>query len=167
MEKTLNIPDTDKPRMVIIGGGFAGVSIAKELVTRKDFQIVLIDRQNYHTFQPLLYQVSTSSLEPESIAYPLHKIVKKGKNTFFRMAEVLSVDTSKKEITTSIGSIAYTYLVIATGARTNFFGNKTIEQNAMRMKSVPQALKLRSLMLENLEQAVKMVSLYNHATSPK
>ncbi|RKR12885.1 NADH dehydrogenase [Maribacter vaceletii] len=154
MDKTLNIPKTKKPRVIIIGGGFGGVSIAKELVTRKDFQIVLIDRQNYHTFQPLLYQVSTSSLEPESIAYPLRKIVKRGKNTFFRMAEVLEVDTSKQEIKTNIGSINYDYLVIATGARTNFFGNKAIEQNAMRMKSVPQALKLRSLMLENLEQAV-------------
>ncbi len=154
MDLTLNIPDTTKPRVVIVGGGFAGVSIAKELVTREDFQIVLLDRQNYHTFQPLLYQVSTSSLEPESIAYPLRKIVKRGKNTFFRMAEVLSVDALKKEVKTNIGDIKFDYLVIATGARTNFFGNKTIERNAMRMKSVPQALKLRSLMLENLEQAV-------------
>ncbi len=154
MAPTLNIPDTEKPRVVIIGGGFGGVSIAKGLVNRKDFQIVLLDRQNYHTFQPLLYQVSTSSLEPESIAYPLRKIVKKGKNTFFRMAEVASIDTDKKAIFTNIGNINYDYLVIATGARTNFFGNKVIQQNAMRMKSVPQALKLRSLMLENLEQAV-------------
>ncbi len=154
MEKTLNIPDTEKSRVVIVGGGFGGVSIAKELVERKDFQIVLLDRQNYHTFQPLLYQVSTSSLEPESIAYPLRKIVKKGKNTFFRMANVLNVDTTKKAVTTNIGTITYDYLIIATGARTNFFGNQTIQENAMRMKSVPQALKLRSLMLENLEQAV-------------
>ncbi len=154
MEKTLNIPDTKEPRVVIVGGGFGGVSIAKELVERNDFQIVLLDRQNYHTFQPLLYQVSTSSLEPESIAYPLRKIVKKGKNTFFRMANVLNVNTDSKEVETNIGTITYDYLVIATGARTNFFGNRTIEQNAMRMKSVPQALKLRSLMLENLEQAV-------------
>ncbi|WP_010522003.1 NAD(P)/FAD-dependent oxidoreductase [Aquimarina agarivorans] len=154
MDLTLNIPNTTKPRVVIIGGGFGGVSITKELVTRKDFQIVLLDRQNYHTFQPLLYQVSTSSLEPESIAYPFRKIVKKGKNTFFRMAEVSNVDPVKKEVFTNIGSITYDFLVIATGARTNFFGNKTIEQNAMRMKSVPQALKLRSLMFENLEQAV-------------
>lgn len=154
MENTLNIPKTEKPRVVIVGGGFGGVAIAKELVERKDFQIVLLDRQNYHTFQPLLYQVSTSSLEPESIAYPLRKIVKKGKNTFFRMANVLNVNPTDKEVETNIGTISYDYLVIATGARTNFFGNKTIQDNAMRMKSVPQALKLRSLMLENLEQAV-------------
>lgn len=154
MEATLNIPNTTQPRVVIVGGGFGGVAIAKELVERKDFQIVLLDRQNYHTFQPLLYQVSTSSLEPESIAYPLRKIVKKGKNTFFRMANVLNVNTEQKEVETNIGVIPYDYLVIATGARTNFFGNQTIQDNAMRMKSVPQALKLRSLMLENLEQAV-------------
>ncbi len=154
MEVTLNIPNTNKPRLIIIGGGFGGVSIAKELVTKQDFQIVLLDRHNYHTFQPLLYQVSTSSLEPGAIAYPLRKIVKKGKDTFFRMAEVLQIHTDQKEVVTTKGTITYDYLVIATGARTNFFGNKTIEKNAMRMKSVPQALKLRSLMLENLEQAV-------------
>jgi len=106
------------------------------------------------TFQPLLYQVSTSSLEPDSIAYPLRKIIKKGKNAFFRMAEVSSIDPKEKKVNTNIGSITYDYLVIATGAKTNFFGNKTIENNAMRMKNLPQALNLRSLMLENLEQAV-------------
>ena len=150
----MNIPDTKKPRVVIIGGGFAGVAIAKDLVKHKDFQIVLLDRQNYHTFQPLLYQVSTSSLEPDSIAYPLRKIVKRGKNTFFRMAEVKKIDPNSKSVFTSIGNINYDYLVIATGAKTNFFGNAIIEKNAMRMKSLPQALNLRSLMLENLEQAV-------------
>ncbi len=150
----MNIPDTDLPRVVIIGGGFAGVAIAKKLVAYKNFQIVLLDRQNYHTFQPLLYQVSIASLEPGSIAYPLRKIVKRGKNTFFRMAEVNQIEPNTKEVKTNIGTIGYDYLVIATGAKTNFFGNKVIEKNAMRMKSLPQALNLRSLMLENLEQAV-------------
>jgi len=150
----MNISDSKLPRVVIIGGGFAGVAIAKNLVQHKNFQIVLLDRQNYHTFQPLLYQVSTASLEAGSIAYPLRKIIKKGKNTFFRMAEVNQINPDKKEIDTSIGNISYDYLVIATGAKTNFFGNKTIEKNAMRMKSLPQALNLRSLMLENFEQAV-------------
>jgi len=124
----MNIPDTDLPRVVIIGGGFAGVAIAKNLVKHKNFQIVLLDRQNYHTFQPLMYQVSTASLEPGSIAYPLRKIVKRGKNTFFRMAEVHQIYPDKKEVDTSIGSISYDYLVIATGAKTNFFGNKVIEK---------------------------------------
>ncbi len=149
----MNIPYTNLPRLVIIGGGFAGVSIAKNMI-KQDVQLVLLDRNNYHTFQPLLYQVSTSSLEPDSIAYPLRKIVKKGKNTFFRMTEVDSIDPETKTVHTAIGSITYDYLVIATGARTNFFGNQTVEKNAMRMKNLPQALNLRSLMLENLEQAV-------------
>ncbi|WP_299899609.1 NAD(P)/FAD-dependent oxidoreductase [uncultured Aquimarina sp.] len=149
----MNIPYTNLPRLVIIGGGFAGVALARKMV-KENVQLVLLDRHNYHTFQPLLYQVSTSSLEPDSIAYPLRKIVKRGKNTYFRMTEVTSIDPGNKEVHTSIGSITYDYLVIATGARTNFFGNQTIEQNSMRMKNLPQALNLRSLMLENLEQAV-------------
>jgi len=149
----MNIPYTNLPRLVIIGGGFAGVALARKMV-KENVQLVLLDRHNYHTFQPLLYQVSTSSLEPDSIAYPLRKIVKRGKNTYFRMTEVNAIDPQKKEVHTSIGMITYDYLVIATGARTNFFGNKTIEKNAMRMKNLPQALNLRSLMLENLEQAV-------------
>jgi len=149
----MNIPDSDLPRVVVIGGGFAGVNLAKTLAN-KQVQVVLLDRHNYHTFQPLLYQVSTSSLEPDSIAYPLRKIVKRGKNTFFRMAEVSSVDPEEKKVHTNIGSVTYDYLVIATGAKTNFFGNKNIESNAMRMKNLPQSLNLRSLMLENLEQAV-------------
>ncbi|KAA1244291.1 NAD(P)/FAD-dependent oxidoreductase [Aquimarina sp. RZ0] len=149
----MNIPFSNLPRLVIIGGGFAGVALARKMV-KEDVQLILLDRHNYHTFQPLLYQVSTSSLEPDSIAYPLRKIVKRGKNTFFRMTEVTSVDPENKKVHTSIGSITYDYLVIATGARTNFFGNTNIENNAMRMKNLPQALNLRSLMLENLEQAV-------------
>ncbi|WP_025740086.1 NAD(P)/FAD-dependent oxidoreductase [Aquimarina pacifica] len=149
----MNIPFTNLPRLVIIGGGFAGVALARKMI-KEDVQLVVLDRHNYHTFQPLLYQVSTSSLEPDSIAYPLRKIVKRGKNTFFRMAEVLSIDPDTQKVSTNIGDISYDYLVIATGARTNFFGNKTIEHNAMRMKNLPQALNLRSLMLENLEQAV-------------
>ncbi|MDY8137381.1 NAD(P)/FAD-dependent oxidoreductase [Aquimarina sp. 2201CG5-10] len=149
----MNIPSSNLPRLVIIGGGFGGVSLARKMI-KEEVQLVLLDRHNYHTFQPLLYQVSTSSLEPDSIAYPLRKIIKKGKNAYFRMAEVASIDPDDQKIHTNIGSISYDYLVIATGARTNFFGNTAIENNAMRMKNLPQALNLRSLMLENLEQAV-------------
>ncbi|WP_062058726.1 NAD(P)/FAD-dependent oxidoreductase [Aquimarina longa] len=149
----MNIPHTNLSRLVVIGGGFAGVALARKMV-KEDVQLILLDRHNYHTFQPLLYQVSTSSLEPDSIAYPLRKIVKRGKNTFFRMAEVESIDPDTKQVHTTIGNISYDYLVIATGARTNFFGNASIKSNAMRMKNLPQALNLRSLMLENLEQAV-------------
>lgn len=148
----MNIPDSDLPRIVIVGGGFAGVSLAKSLANKK-VQVVLLDKHNYHTFQPLLYQVSTAGLEPDSIAYPLRKIIKNHKNSFFRLAEVKTIDPESMQIETNIGSLNYDYLVLATGTKTNFFGNKTIEDNSMPMKKVPQALNIRSLMLQNFEKA--------------
>lgn len=148
----MNIPKSNLPRVVIIGGGFAGINLAKTLAN-KNIQVVLIDKHNYHTFQPLLYQVSSSGLEPDSIAYPLRKIIKKHKTSFFRLAEVEEILPDKKEILTSIGIIAYDYLVIATGTKTNYFGNKAIENNSMPMKTVPQALNIRSLILQNFEKA--------------
>ncbi|RXG23368.1 NAD(P)/FAD-dependent oxidoreductase [Leeuwenhoekiella aequorea] len=148
----MNIPKTQKSRIVIIGGGFGGINLIKNL-KKTDYQIVLLDKRNFHTFQPLLYQVSTSGLEPESIAYPLRKLIRNQKNMHFRLAEVDHIDTNLKKIRTDIGDLSYDYLVIATGTRTNFFGNKTIEDNAVWMKSLPQALNIRSLMFENLERA--------------
>ncbi|MCH2488758.1 MAG: NAD(P)/FAD-dependent oxidoreductase [Flavobacteriales bacterium] len=148
----MNIPETTRPRVIVIGGGFAGISLIKQL-QKEQLQIVLFDRHNYHTFQPLLYQVSTAGLEPDSIAYPLRKIFRKNKNFHFRLATVDRIHTSEKKIDTNIGSLSYDYLVIATGTRTNFFGNKTIEENSMPMKTVPQALDIRSLMLQNIEKA--------------
>ena len=149
----MNIPISEYPRVVIVGGGFAGISIAKHLLKEK-IQVVLLDRHNYHTFQPLLYQVSTSGLEPDSIAYPLRKITRHSKDGYFRLTEVQRIIPEENKIKTSIGDLAYDYLVLATGSRTNFFGNKSIEKNAMWMKTIPQALNIRSLILENLEQAV-------------
>ena len=148
----MNIPQSSFPRVVIIGGGFAGINFARK-IANKNVQVVLIDKRNYHTFQPLLYQVSSAGLEPDSIAYPLRKILKNHKNTFFRLAEVESINSEKNEITTSIGHISYDYLVIATGTKTNYFGNKSIETHGMPMKKVPQALNIRSLILQNFEQA--------------
>ena len=148
----MNIPQTQKPRVVVIGGGFAGISFIKK-IKNENVQIVLFDKNNYHTFQPLLYQVSTSGLEPDSIAYPLRKIFRKNKNFHFRLAEVEYIDKEKKEIETSIGKLTYDYLVIATGTKTNYFGNQNIEKNSMPMKTVPQALNIRSLMLQNIEKA--------------
>ncbi|MGM0636487.1 MAG: NAD(P)/FAD-dependent oxidoreductase [Bacteroidota bacterium] len=148
----MQIPKTEIPRLVIIGGGFAGISLAKKLMNKR-IQIVMLDKRNYHTFQPLLYQVSTAGLEPDSIAYPLRKILNKGKNSYFRMAEVEKVLPDKNLVHTSIGDISYDYLVIATGSKTNFFGNENVEKNAVWMKSVPQSLNLRSLILENFEEA--------------
>lgn len=149
----MNIPISENPRVVIVGGGFAGISIAKRLLKQK-LQVVLLDRHNYHTFQPLLYQVSTSGLEPDSIAYPLRKITRRSKDGYFRLAEVERILPEENKVQTSIGEISYDYLVLATGSKTNFFGNKSVEENAMWMKTIPQALNIRSLILENLEQAV-------------
>jgi NADH dehydrogenase len=148
----MNVPKTDKRRIVIIGGGFGGISLAKKL-KKLDAQVVLIDRHNYHTFQPLLYQVSTSGLEPDSIAYPIRKVLRRLTNFHFRLASVEKIDPENLEIYTDIGSLSYDYLVLATGTKTNFFGNGDIAMNAMPMKTVPQALNIRSLMLQNFERA--------------
>jgi len=148
----MNLPKTSQKRIVIIGGGFGGISLAKAL-KNIDAQVVLIDRHNYHTFQPLLYQVSTSGLEPDSIAYPIRKVLKRLKNFHFRLAQVEEINADKKEVHTNIGSLSYDYLILATGTKTNFFGNSAMEKNAMPMKTVPQALNIRSLVLQNFERA--------------
>ena len=148
----MNIPKTDKKRVVVIGGGFAGISLAKKLKDL-DVQLVLLDKQNYHTFQPLLYQVSTSGLEPDSIAYPLRKVLRKLNNFYFRWATVERIDPEQQRVITSKGDLSYDFLVLATGTKTNYFGNKDIEKYTMPMKNVPQALNIRSLMLQNFEKA--------------
>ncbi|MFX0557656.1 NAD(P)/FAD-dependent oxidoreductase [Maribacter sp. CXY002] len=149
----MNIPRSNYPRIVIIGGGFAGISLAKKL-SKQEVQVVLLDKNNYHTFQPLLYQVSTGGLEPDSIAYPLRKVLIGYDNFYFRLAEVQEINKENKKLITSIGDLSYDYLVVATGSKTNYFGNKELERNAMAMKSIPQSLNLRSLILENFEQAL-------------
>ncbi len=120
--------NTDKnfPRIVIIGGGFGGIEVAKAL-KNKEVEVLLLDRNNHHTFQPLLYQVATGTLDAPSIAFPLRKMFRKQENFNFRIAEVASIDAENKQLYTDIGPIHYDYLVIATGATTNFFGNKDIE----------------------------------------
>lgn len=150
---TIELPENSFPKVVIIGGGFGGISLAKKLRS-KEVQVIMFDRHNYHTFQPLLYQVATGGLEPDSIAYPLRKIFKNQKNFTFRVAEVLSIDPEKKLIQTSIGHTDYDFLVIATGSETNFFGNKEMEQTTMPMKTIPEALDLRSLILQHFEAAL-------------
>jgi len=149
----MNIPRSSFPRIVIIGGGFGGVALAQKL-SQKEVQVVLLDKNNYHCFQPLLYQVSTGGLEPDSIAYPLRKILIGYDNFFFRLADVQEIEVEKKSLKTSIGPVSYDYLVVATGSETNFFGNTELEKNAMVMKTIPQSLNLRSLILENFEQAL-------------
>jgi len=149
----MNIPQSSFPRIIIIGGGFAGISLAKKL-RKKEFQVVLLDKHNYHTFQPLLYQVSTGGLEPDSIAYPIRKVIHDYSNTYFRLAEVQQIDTATNLVKTNIGNLKFDYLVVATGSTTNYFGNKSIAEHSMAMKSIPQSLNLRSLILENFEQAL-------------
>ena len=150
---TLNIPTLDVPRVVIIGGGFAGLKLARNL-NSDDIQTVLLDENNYHTFQPLMYQVATAGLEPDSIAYPLRKTLKKKKRTHIRMTKVENIDFVQQKVITTIGDIRYDYLVIATGAKTNYFGNQNIEKHAMPMKSLTETLDLRSLILQNFEKAL-------------
>ena len=149
----MNIPRSSFPRIVIIGGGFAGISLAKRL-RNKNVQVVLLDKHNYHNFQPLMYQVATGGLEPDSIAYPIRKIVQEYKDFYFRLAEVREIDAENNTIYADIGELKFDYLVIATGSKTNYFGNKEIERNSMAMKTIPQSLNIRSLILENFEQAL-------------
>lgn len=144
---------TTYPQVVIIGGGFGGIELAK-MLKDKEFRVLMLDRHNYHTFQPLLYQVATGGLEADSIAFPLRKIFKNQRNFQFRNAEVTRIDPLKKVISSAIGDIAYDHLVIATGSDTNFFGSRTLEQYTMPMKTIPEALNLRSMILQNLEEAM-------------
>ncbi len=158
----------DIPTVVIAGGGFGGIQLAKGL-KNKPVKVLLLDRHNYHTFQPLLYQVATGGLEAESIAFPLRKLFKKQRNFRFRLTEVRSVDPVRQIVRTTIGDIPFDYLVLATGSDTNFFGQGQFEHHTMPMKTIPEALNIRSMILQNLEEAqvepdpVKKEGLLNFA----
>jgi NADH dehydrogenase len=147
------IADLGKPRIVVIGGGFGGLEVAKNLRGLKA-QVVLFDKFNHHTFQPLLYQVATSGLETNSIVAPFRKIFSRQNDFYFRLAEVKSVKPEENYIETSIGGVKYDYLVIATGATTNFYGMGDIEKNAAFMKNIVDATKLRNRIIRNLEYAL-------------
>ncbi|MBD2703616.1 NAD(P)/FAD-dependent oxidoreductase [Spirosoma sp. BT702] len=149
---SLNIPDTAKPRVVIIGGGFGGMNLAKSL-RNTDVQIVLFDKQNYNGFWPLLYQVATAGLEPDAIAEPFRKMFDGYEDFHYRMVRVNKIDTSAKTVTTLIGELHYDYLVIAAGSKSNFFGNADIQKYAFPLKTIPEALNVRSQFLQCFEQA--------------
>ncbi len=151
----VNIPETAQKRIVIIGAGFGGLKLAQKLVG-SGYQIVLIDKNNYHQFQPLFYQVASSGIEPSSILFPLRKIFQKQKDFYIRVAEVYSVDPEKKELKTSLDTVWYDYLVIATGVNSNFFGMKNMEEYAIPMKSVSEAMALRNRLLQSFEKAVTL-----------
>ena len=149
----INIPASNQKRIVIIGAGFGGLELAKRL-TNSAFQVVLIDKNNYHQFQPLFYQVATAGLEPSSIAFPLRKMFQKANNVFIRITTVDEVNTAEKRIETPLGALSYDYLVIAMGASTNYYGNENVARNAIPMKSVSEALYLRNHIFEDYELAL-------------
>lgn len=150
----VNIPQVEKKRVVIIGAGFAGLALAQKLAKTGAFQIVLFDKNNYHQFQPLLYQVAMAGLEPSAIAFPLRKALQRSADLYIRLAEVLEIDPTAREVLTSLGRCGYDYLVLSNGAVTNFFGNAEIERFCIPMKSVSEALYLRNRILADFEQAV-------------
>ena len=141
------------PAVVIVGGGFAGLRLVRELEGRP-FKVTLLDRHNHHCFQPLLYQVATASLSADSIAHPFRRTIAPMPNVGFRMCEVTAVDPAHNVVRTDHGEVPYDILIIATGSTTNFFGNKQVEEQAMQLKSIDQALDIRSDFLQDFEAAL-------------
>lgn len=153
-EQITNIPDKgNKKRVVIVGGGFGGLKIARKL-KGQHYQMVLLDKNNYHLFQPLLYQVATSGIEPSAISFPFRKIFKGYKDFHIRICEVQQVHPESKMITTSIGTLEYDYLIIATGCYTNYFGNNQMAKHTMSLKTTAEALHNRNQVLESFEKAL-------------
>jgi NADH dehydrogenase len=150
--KTLLKKDNNKPTIVVVGGGFAGINFVKS-VCETNSQVILIDKHNYHQFQPLLYQVAISGLEPDSIVAPIRKLFNQTKNVHYVMGELLEINQEKNCINLDIGIIEYDYLVIATGSETNFYQNTQIEHNSFGLKNINDALNIRSWILQNLEKA--------------
>lgn len=148
-----NIPKTEKKRVVIVGGGFGGLKLAQKL-KNSNFQVVLVDKNNYHQFPPLIYQVASSGIEPSSIAFPFRRLFQRRKDFYFRLAQVLSIMPEEKMIQTSIGKLSYDYLVLAAGTTTNFFGNKEIEEESIPMKTLSESMGLRNAILDNFERAL-------------
>jgi len=142
-------------RVIIIGCGFAGLKLAKMLSNKKDLEILLIDKNNYHQFQPLFYQVATAGLDASNISFPIRKIFQKAKNVRFRLAVVNEIKQAENKIVTNIGEFEYDTLVIATGATTNFFGKEILEETAFPMKSTSEALTLRNHIIDNFEDALQ------------
>ncbi len=153
MDKNYNLPVNGKERIVIIGAGFAGLKLARYL-RHSPYQVVVIDKRNFHQFQPLFYQVATSGIEPGSISFPIRKIFQKHDNLHFRQAELWSIDDRNQNVVTSFGILSYDYLVLAAGVGTNYFGSKNIEMNSLPMKSTAEAINLRNRILQSFEKAI-------------
>jgi len=153
-----NLPKLNLPKVVVVGGGFAGLKLAKEL-RNSVFQVILLDKNNYHQFQPLFYQVATAGLEPSAISFPLRKIFHSTPNVSFRMGEARKVDQKNQRLYTDIGYIDYDFLVLAMGADTNYFGSKNIEYYSSPMKTVSEALYIRNKIISNYERAITIAEV--------
>jgi NADH dehydrogenase len=141
-------------KIVIVGAGFGGLRLARKLNNKAGFEVLLIDKFNYHQFQPLFYQVATAALDASNISFPLRKAFQKSKNVRIRIEEVKQVVTAQKKIITETEEIAYDILVLALGADTNFFGNQNVASNAFPMKSTVEALQIRHRLVQNFEDAL-------------
>lgn len=151
----ITIPTNDKKRIVIVGCGFAGLMLARKL-RHSNFQVVIIDKNNYHQFQPLFYQVASAGLEPSAISFPLRKIFQKYTDFYIRKAKVIKIDAQNNELVSSVGSLHYDILILAQGAKTTYFGLDHLEQSAKSMKSVTEALDIRNSILQNFEDALSV-----------
>lgn len=153
MSFNLPVPRSGQKRVVIVGGGFAGLKVANRLA-KTDMQVVLVDRNNYHQFPPLIYQIASAGLEPSSIAFPFRKLFQRRQGVYFRKAEVRHIFHEKNIIQTSIGKLSYDHLILAAGATTNYFGNSTIAEESIPMKTLSESMGLRNALLDNFERAV-------------
>lgn len=147
---------TEKEKVVIVGAGFAGLRLAQDLINHPNYEVYLIDKQNYHQFQPLMYQVATARLEPASISFPLRKVFQKAKNVRIRITEVSEINFEDQFVSTPIGNFDYQHLVIAIGCTTNYFGNKNLQNFAYPMKTIPEAIQLRNRILQTFENALNI-----------
>jgi len=141
-----------RPRVVIVGAGFGGLTLARAL-RRAPVDVILLDRNNYHLFTPLLYQVASALLSPGDIAQPVRKLVRPVRNTEFRMGEVTAIDLDARCVRTDQGELSYDYLVVAAGSVNNYFGNRSLQLRSLNLKELPDALRLRNEVLDRLEEA--------------
>lgn len=153
-----------KQKVVIIGAGFAGLRLAQDLINHPTYEVLLIDKHNFHQFQPLMYQVATARLEPASISFPLRKVFQKAKNVKIRITEVTNINHLNRIISTSIGDFDYDHLVIAIGCTTNYFNNRNLEDYAYPMKTIPEAIQLRNRILQTFEDALNTTNQNNLQT---
>ncbi len=142
-------------KIIIVGAGFAGLQLARTLNNKPDVEVLLIDKNNYHQFQPLFYQVATAGLDASNISFPLRKVFHDSKNVSIRLAQLETVNAASNTIITDIGTLYYDILVLATGADTNFFGNENLKKLAFPMKSTVEALQLKQKLIQNLEDALE------------